>query len=186
MGLDLLDGKYRKILDLGTGSGVLIPSLVGLASMVVGLDRHAKLGGVKEDMESLELLDFHLVRGDACHLPFPRESFDLVLSMSLLEHLHDVERAVRGIWEVVKRDGTVVVGFPVENRMTQLRYLYFERRYGSHPNTHVSSYREIQKALEEYFIIEDSKRLVPFAPIALSLYWALKCSPRRIKAGLER
>jgi SAM-dependent methyltransferase len=50
-----------------------------------------------------------LVRGDAAALPFPDESFDLVFSSAVWEHLSEVEAATREVERVLRHGGIAVI-----------------------------------------------------------------------------
>ncbi|HXZ06241.1 MAG TPA: methyltransferase domain-containing protein [Ktedonobacteraceae bacterium] len=69
-------------LDLGCGAlGILGPlsSRVGPAGRVIGVDLDAKqLAAARTFVEEAELRNVEVVKQDAYHTPFPRESFDLV------------------------------------------------------------------------------------------------------------
>ncbi len=57
-------------------------------------------------------LPFHRVslrRADATRLPFPDDSFDLVISSAVWEHLQDVDAATREVNRVLAKDGLAVI-----------------------------------------------------------------------------
>jgi SAM-dependent methyltransferase len=73
----------------------------------------------------------HLVRGDAARLPFPDESFDLVVSSAVWEHLPDVEAATREVDRVLRHDGVAVIQIA----------LFPALQGGHHPDWHSSDPR---------------------------------------------
>jgi glycosyltransferase involved in cell wall biosynthesis/SAM-dependent methyltransferase len=60
---------------------------------------------------NLEYLDYELpdLYGDGLHLPFRDDSFDLILSQAVLEHVPDPQRAVDEIIRVLKPGGVLYV-----------------------------------------------------------------------------
>jgi demethylmenaquinone methyltransferase/2-methoxy-6-polyprenyl-1,4-benzoquinol methylase len=75
------------LLDLGTGTGVVLRRLAARADApreVVGVDRSASMLAVVRDLPN----GWRLVRADVTALPFPNESFDVVMAAYLL-HLLD-------------------------------------------------------------------------------------------------
>ena len=51
----------------------------------------------------------HLVRGDAARLPFTDDSFDIVISSAVWEHLRDVERATEEVRRVLRPTGLAAI-----------------------------------------------------------------------------
>ena len=104
--------KVGKWLDLGCGHQLLPPwrleqerALATKASCLVGLDY---------DYQSLSnhRTIKHLVRGDISRLPFLTETFDLVTSNMVFEHLSDPEGQLREIFRVLKPSGSLVFHTP--------------------------------------------------------------------------
>ncbi len=98
-----------RVLDVGTGTGVLLPFLleaVGPAGKVVALDiaeemlarARAKHGDAVE-----------YVLGDITCTPFPDASFDEVICNSCFPHVADKARAAREMARITKPGGRVVI-----------------------------------------------------------------------------
>jgi len=97
--------QARSVLEVGCGTGVIAGELARLGSgCVVGLD----LDGGMLAFARWEALDVAYVRGDACSLPFPDGSFDVVACHYLLMWLHDPARGVEEMARVVRRGGAVL------------------------------------------------------------------------------
>ena len=97
--------KTGRILDVGCGTGLFLPSLAERAQLVVGVDLSAEmLRGVRERAGAAEL-----VQADADHLPFPDRSFDAVVAITLLQNMPDPERTVRELARVMRPGGTLIV-----------------------------------------------------------------------------
>ena len=52
------------------------------------------------------------ILGDIQTYRFPRESFDLITCYNVLEHVGDVEAALRGFFDALKRGGLILIGAP--------------------------------------------------------------------------
>ena len=50
--------------------------------------------------------------GEATAMPFPDESFDSVVSFSVLEHLEEPDVAIREMYRVLRSSGTVLLQVP--------------------------------------------------------------------------
>ena len=101
----------QNILDVGTGTGVLIPYLiqaVGAAGSVTAIDysenmiqicktKHSHLKNVSVELKNIE--------EDA----FPTESFDTVICFGTISHLENKEKALRNITHMLKPGGTLII-----------------------------------------------------------------------------
>jgi len=91
-----------RILDLGAGSGKVGPvNFQGEVRTVIGVDPNSY---IKENSR----ID-HGVIGLAGHLPFRTDSFDLVVSDWVAEHLAQPEKVASEVFRVVKSGGVFVL-----------------------------------------------------------------------------
>lgn len=97
-----------RVLDAGCGGGGMPLSLAEHADEVVGIDPINRFGdaGVKLARER-QLTRLHFLRADGMALPFPAETFDLVLSHAVIEHVADAPLYLRECRRVLKRDGRI-------------------------------------------------------------------------------
>jgi SAM-dependent methyltransferase len=100
-----------RVLDVGTGSGYLAFALAGLGAEVVGVDVDPDTYvTASERAQMRELLagpagSVELRRADVHALPFEDGSFDLVISMTAVEHFTDVRLAFREMARVLAPGG---------------------------------------------------------------------------------
>ncbi len=97
------------VLDLGCGSGYGTAALSHAGARVVGLDRvapDAKQRGCGG----------HFVRANLEGIPLARQSFSLVVSFQVIEHLEHPEFYVAAISELLRPDGVALITTP--NRLT--------------------------------------------------------------------
>ena len=95
-----------RVLEVGGGRSGLAAMLYP-GSAVTTLDMDASL---REGLTLRPGCSF--VCGDACNLPFPDASFDLVTLLDVLEHIPDDDRAAREAMRVLKPGGTLLVSTP--------------------------------------------------------------------------
>ena len=69
-----------------------------------------------------------VVRGDACRLPFRNEVFASVVSNSTLEHVEDVDAALREVRRVLRQGGTLVATTPTDRFEEELLGCAIARR----------------------------------------------------------
>ena len=102
---------FANALELGAGAGFLSTLLADYCDALVSTDfdehrlARADYGHIAYRTCDAEQVDEH----------FAEKSFDLVFSSNLLEHLPDVDRALRGIHRVLTDDGITIHFLPNRN-----------------------------------------------------------------------
>lgn len=107
--------KFKRILDLGCGSGRHIVYLAKRFFFVVGSDISANaLAQAQEWLEQENVYNYCLVENDMVKLPFPDKHFDAVISMNVIDHntLPKIKKTVKEIRRVLKTGGLVIVTLP--------------------------------------------------------------------------
>lgn len=102
------------VLDVGTGTGVLIPHLlraVGPNGRIVALDLS------REMLNSARLKGFPcnvmLIEADVHDIPFHDADFDRVICNAALPHFHDRSRSLHEMVRVLRRGGILVISHPI-------------------------------------------------------------------------
>ena len=95
----------KSVLDIGAGSGRHSFHAAQAGAQVVAADLGASIDVARRNLPASVLT----VQADAEALPFEPESFDLVMSIGVLHHLPDTERALRSIAGYAKPGGHVHV-----------------------------------------------------------------------------
>lgn len=101
----------ESVLDVACGTGVVARTAAertGPRGAVVGLDRNEAMLDVARRLRP----DLRWQAGDACALPFPEGSFDVVLSQAGLMFFGDRVRALREMGRVAGVDGRIAVQVP--------------------------------------------------------------------------
>jgi len=95
-----------RILDAGCGSG----------RNMIELARHGSVTGVELSRPSVELArarsSGEVIEGSVLELPFESDSFELVVSLDVIEHLEDDLGALRELHRVVAPGGALLVTVP--------------------------------------------------------------------------
>jgi SAM-dependent methyltransferase len=123
--------RDAKILDVGTSTGSNLRLLRNLGfSRVTGLDL------------SLDAIRFceskglgQVQQGSVCEMPFPDETFDVVLATDIIEHVDDHRLAVAEISRVLVPGGKVLVTVPAFQALWGLQdeVAQHKRRYRLRP-----------------------------------------------------
>ena len=111
--LDLIaPAEGERVLDVGCGSGVLTRAIarrVGDRGQVVGFDSSAALLELArryaEEAGTASRIEWRA--GDCRKLPFPDQSFDVVLAATVLAHVPGVDAAIREMVRVTRIGGRV-------------------------------------------------------------------------------
>jgi SAM-dependent methyltransferase/uncharacterized protein YbaR (Trm112 family) len=93
------------VLDVGTGSGRHARIAASLGARVVAVDLGSSIDVARRNLPP----EVSTVQADAEALPVAPASFDFVMSIGVLHHLPDTERALRGLVRYVRPGGRLHV-----------------------------------------------------------------------------
>lgn len=104
----------RLVFDIGSGYGGRAARYRELgADKVVGLEifpRMVEESRAFAEYKGLENIEFYLGEGE--RLPFPQDSFDIVTSYDVFEHVHDLDKVFHECMRVLKPGGRLLAIFP--------------------------------------------------------------------------
>lgn len=114
--------KANSILDLGTGTGFLIEEVSRLYpdAKIYGID--IAPGMVEASKSKFEgKKNISIMQGDIEDLPFPENSFDMVISSTSLQWIKNLENVFRQISTVLTRDGVFYANLFGEKTFEELK-----------------------------------------------------------------
>jgi 2-polyprenyl-3-methyl-5-hydroxy-6-metoxy-1,4-benzoquinol methylase len=166
MGLGLIPEGGRRILEVGVGSGILVPSLTAAFPEYVGADLVLAPGlpslvtpGCHASFRVADLLD---------PTSMPANTFDVVVCVSVLEHIAEAERAAESLARALIPGGTLVTGYPMVNRF--MASCFRMLGFGKIEDHHVTTMSQITNALGRHLTPVARTSLPMCAPQSLSLY----------------
>jgi SAM-dependent methyltransferase len=166
LGLDLLPAGGRRVLEIGVGSGVLVPTLTGRYPEYTGTDLTlaARLDALVAPGCQATFRAADLLRdGD-----LPAAHFDAIVCFSVLEHIADSDGAARSLRRALAPGGTLVTGYPmVSPLMTRAFGLIGYQGIDDH---HVSPPPKIAAALRRVLTPVARAAFPPAAPVRAALY----------------
>ncbi len=98
------------ILDVGCGTGILIPLLykaAGEAGMIVSLDIAEEM--LKQARNNDHPKSIHYIQADAAAIPLSEETFDIVVCYSCFPHFLDKPRAMAEMARVLRNGGRLAI-----------------------------------------------------------------------------
>lgn len=101
--------ERRKILDIGTGTGEIALLLARAGHDVTGIDLAEKMLAKAQSKAAARGLDAKFKRGDAEHLPFADEAFEVVVNRHLLWTLPHADQALMEWKRVLIPGGKMVI-----------------------------------------------------------------------------
>ena len=105
------ENKVQKVLNLGTGEGDYDPMIVQYCKQLSACDiNEADIAFAKELNGAIDNIEYQIE--DALNLSYPDNSFDLIVSVDVLEHVGHPERMVEEIGRVLKPGGMAFITFP--------------------------------------------------------------------------
>jgi SAM-dependent methyltransferase len=139
--------KGKAVLDAGCGYGYGAHYLSeGIADRVTGIDSDSKAIRYASRHYHNSQIDFRLM--DATLITFPPDSFDVVISFEVIEHLREAEAFMKGVSTVLKPSGSFVLSTP--NKDYTVRFY----KNGLPPNRlHCKEYtpRELAELVGQFF-----------------------------------
>jgi len=167
MGLDLLPSdRSSRILEIGVGSGILVPTLTAHFRHYTVLDLVLADGlqslvapECQASLATLDLLDTAAFSG---------APFDTVVCFSVLEHIRDSHAAALALQRLLAPCGTLVVGYPMVNPLMTATFAAIGyRRIG---DDHVATPAVIDGALRSVLTQVGRRAFPPGARLATALY----------------
>jgi len=173
LGLALLDGRYRRLLEIGYGSGLLLPTLARAADVVDGIDLASRPDEVRAALAKMRVTVGELAQGDACALPFADARYDAVVAFSILEHLRreQLTRAIAEAHRVLSVGGRFLVGCPAVH--TGMNVAFAAIGFRGIDQHHVSSIHDVLDVAKTHFTVEKRATLPRGVPLGWAPYGAV-------------
>jgi ubiquinone/menaquinone biosynthesis C-methylase UbiE/DNA-binding HxlR family transcriptional regulator len=125
---------FESMLDLGTGTGRLLELFAPLYNRAIGIDASAAMLAVaRANLDRAGIGNAQVRLGEIQHLPFQRNSFDLVTVHQVLHFLNDPEGAIAEAARVLRPGGRLLIVDFAPHDLEFLRERHAHRRLGFAP-----------------------------------------------------
>jgi SAM-dependent methyltransferase len=170
-GLALLDGRFKRVLEVGYGSGLLMPTLASASDELYGVDLVPEPPGLRERLAQLGVHPRALVQADVKKLPFEDGFFDGVVAFSIFEHLksHELAPALSEVARVLAPGGRLLVGCPAVHKIMNAAFSAIG--FANIEAHHFSTIGDVLEAARPRFTVARHDAL-PGGMRALPLGWA--------------
>ncbi len=106
--------KTMKILDVGCGDGVLLSfiekKLNSRSSELYGVDLSHKAISAAQN----KIKNGHFYKSSVYKLPFQENTFDVIVSTDVIEHVSRPKKMLKEIKKVAKENGNIIIGTPIK------------------------------------------------------------------------
>ncbi len=171
IGLRLLNGHYPRLLEIGYGSGLLLPTLAGVCDELYGLDLEREPDGLRERLGRLGVTPAELVQANAAAMPFSDGKFDAVVAFSIFEHLRadELSRTLAECARVIRAGGKLLVGCPAVHKLMNAAFATIG--FSGIEQHHFSDIADVAAAAVPWFSVE-RRAALPSVMRAMPLGWA--------------
>ena len=114
----------QTVLDMGTGTGVLIPYLiqaVGPSGSITAIDYSEKMVQICKTKHS-HIKNVSINVGNIEEDAFPTESFDAAICFGVFPHLENKEKALQNINSMLKPNGKLVIAHALSSEELSSRF----------------------------------------------------------------
>ncbi len=112
-----------RVLENGCGIGVYVQRLSPFAGQVIGLEYDFERCRVARQKSAL------ITNAAGENLPYPNDTFQLILSHEVLEHVRDDQRAVQEMLRVLCPGGKIILFCPNRGYPFETHGIYWRGRY---------------------------------------------------------
>ena len=163
--------KYNRLLEIGYGSGIFLPTVFGFTNELFGIDIHTKNKQVEEILEKNNIKS-KLISGSAVNMPLENEFFDCIVAISSIEFIDKLNEACLEIRRVLKKNGCLIIITPGVSELLDagLKILTGENAKKDYEDRR----NYIIPTLLKYFKMKDKIAFPKYSISSFRLYYGLK------------
>ena len=170
--LNLLGSNiYNKILEVGMGSGIFLPELARHCQTLYACDNHNHIDAVDKLCKSYSI-KAQLKRCSNQNSDYPEKFFDVIVAVSVLEFVEDLEEALNEIKRILKPQGMFLTICPQKSTLLDFILGLYTRKKPE--KEFIQSRNRLSKQLEVRFNVEEKKIYPPLLGRLFPVYYYYK------------
>lgn len=155
LGCKIDDLRGKTVLEVGSGAGRFTELFVKAGALTHSIDLSVAVEVNKENIGVAE--NYQIAQASVYEIPYPKESFDYVVCLGVIQHTPSSEKTIRSLFEMVKPGGVLVI----DHYRLRLGYFFNPATY----------WRVVLKRLKP----ETSKKIVDtLVNFFFPLHWAFR------------
>ena len=163
--------RVARLLEVGYGSGILLPHLEHRCLELHGIDIHPFNNEVLEVLEARGIT-VRLWSASVTEMPFEAAYFDIVVTVSALEYVQEIDAACREVKRILKPGGAFVAVTPMSSRVLDLGLKIFG---GEDATANYGTRRgPLCEILGAHFTIQETRYWPQWVPTGLAIYRGLR------------
>jgi len=155
----------KRVLDAGCGTGYGSAELVQCAAEVTGVDISSE--AIEYASAHYPLDNLRFIESSCAEVPFPPETFDLVVAFEVIEHLADYRSFLDECARVLTREGLLIVSSPNKRYYAETRAATGPNPYHEHEFEAEEFVRELERVFPNVrFLLQNRVESFAFHPAA--------------------
>ena len=135
----------RTACEVGFGEGYLLRLLHNSGLKVVGIDVSDYLVNKLKNKFHRGGLDIELIHGDISELKLEKDRFDLLYCLDVLEHIPNIEKAIKNIKKVLVNGGLLIGTLPFRENLYENTVMCPKCRHEFHRFGHYHSFEKVEE-----------------------------------------
>lgn len=150
---------YPNLLEIGMGSGIFLPELSKHCKNLYAFDIHDKLDHIHDLCKLYNIKNYNLSTQSIECTNFPDNHFDVIVAISVLEFLEDLDTALSEIKRILKKEGFFITICPMESNFLDYLLSFYTNKA---PKEEFRKSRQyVTKTLEENFSVIKKGYMIP-------------------------
>ncbi len=171
----LTEKHVNRLLEIGYGSGVFLPELKRHATDLFGIDIHNKAKEVSDKLAAANV-SAELVSSGAETMPWNSNFFDIIVAVSALEFVSDLDAVCQEVIRTLSGDGRFIIVTPSKSAVLDFGLKILT---GVSAKKDFANRRElILPTLKKYFNVKQKLTYPEKASSLFTIYTALELTPK--------